>query len=111
MLPWPGKDGEGALLGVVAGFLDVEPQGGNRCASGVRNTVMPLSVSAVRLLAAELEYYVRHASEWTDVSVELAYMLMDARGEKRSHERLNEILNGALRACRKRSEKDACARN
>ena len=42
---------------------------------------------------------------------DLPNMLMDARGEKRSHERLNEILNGALRACRKRSEKDACARN
>ena len=56
-------------------------------------------------VSAELEDHVRHASEWTDVSVELAYMLMDARGEKRSHERLNEILNGALRACRKRSGK------
>ena len=111
MLPWPGKDGEGALLGGVAGVLDVEPPGEGTGALQELGTPSCPYRFGCEAVSAELEYYVRHASEWTDVSVELAYMLMDARGEKRSHERLNEILNGALRACRKRSEKDACARN
>lgn len=103
MLPWPGGDGGGgAFLGVVAGFLDVRPLEREARAGLLLGTASCPYRPSCEAVRAEQGFHARQASEWAEAAIVLAEALMDARGEKRTHERLNAILNGALRACRER---------
>lgn len=96
------RRGGGAFLGVVAGFLDVRPLEREARAGLLLGTASCPYRPSCEAVRAEQGFHARQASEWAEAAIVLAEALMDARGEKRTHERLNAILNGALRACRER---------